>query len=108
MAIYTLMVQVPDETMQEDLIAAVDELEIDAGLARVRVEVTFCGPGALVESGGAVCEACGEPVDAPHGGTGHTLCEDCDLIAVALVSDDDGPLDSFSGRRVARVARLLK
>lgn len=51
MAFYTLVVQVPDELSQDDLIAAVDDLEVDVGDARGRLEVTFCGPGAPVETG---------------------------------------------------------
>lgn len=49
--LYTLVVQVPDDLAQDDLIAVVDDLEVDVGDGRGRLEVTFCGPGALVETG---------------------------------------------------------
>lgn len=49
MSVYTLVVDVDDGCSQDDLIAAVDGFEIDAGEGRARVVLLSCGPGPLVE-----------------------------------------------------------
>lgn len=101
MALYTLVVQVADEMAQDDLVAVVDDLEVDVGDGRGRLEVMFCGPGSLVQAQGEpVCELCADPVD----GTsflrdGKTICAGCEQIAEYA----DANRDMAVGERVRAV-----